>query len=74
MAVQTSITCDVCGVVKGPTNHWWSVGLDKGVFVCRSLDKAKENFKHVCGVEHAVVMFNRFLGHGTLEMEDTKPS
>ncbi len=26
MAETTQYSCDVCGAVKGATNHWWKIG------------------------------------------------
>lgn len=77
MAIKTVITCDVCGVDKKDVNHWWSVWIADASFHSRP-GVTKEGSRHVqikqvCGVEHALTLFNRFLNHGTLEMEAVKP-
>src|ERR1035437_8850039 len=76
MAIKTVITCDVCGIDKKEVNHWWTVWLANSSFHSRVGVKEfsappKDQRQHVCGVEHAITLFNRFLSHGTLEKEAT---
>ena len=75
MAFETSITCDICKKKKEQVNHWKTVWIGKSdTFhsiegVSKSSSSLKYPRKHVCGVEHALTMYNRYLSHGTLEME-----
>ncbi len=34
MSIQTTITCDNCGTVKGKTNHWYIVSIFKEYEPC----------------------------------------
>lgn len=75
MAIQTVISCDVegCDKKKDQVNHWFTAWIQQGTFkaypnTLSALELAANEVKHVCGVEHAVVMFTRFLSHKTLDM------
>jgi hypothetical protein len=74
MAIKTVITCDVCDQQKKDVNHWWTVYVSSGekpafISFAGLEGEQRKEMRHVCGVEHAITMFNRFLNHGTLEME-----
>lgn len=81
MAYKMTVSCDICGKDKAEVNHWFKVWIDSMVFKTTSFEnktKSFENFvlnkedahvKDVCGTEHAMVMYNRFLANGTLEAD-----
>jgi hypothetical protein len=72
------IACDVCGVVKQPSNHWWYVDIqvislnDGDYFTMRSWDDLAEDrskpFKHICGQACAIRLLNEFMDGGKGEI------
>jgi hypothetical protein len=73
MASSVVVSCDLegCDKKKGSVNHWFKVSIDKGTFYCfpySDYSKSSPSIKDVCGAEHAMTFFSRFLSDGTLEM------
>ena len=71
MAHKSIVVCDVCGVTKGKTNHWWKAWVEDGVFHTCPADKEiyfPEGtgdgiaIKDVCGQGDALNLFSDFLG------------
>jgi hypothetical protein len=75
MSTKQIVQCDLegCGKTKGEVNHWFIVTITEGNrFVCMSSENTNSGSpynKDVCGVEHAQVMFSRFLSNGGLERD-----
>ena len=71
MATTSVVICDVegCGKVKKDVNHWFKLGItESGMFRCYPFSFSQNDLcaKDVCGAEHAMLMFSRYLSHKTL--------
>jgi hypothetical protein len=70
--IKLAVTCDKCGVIKGDTNHWWSLTVLNKAFYARQFsldsDKDNENLKHVCGSACSQYYFDMYLTYGQLEL------
>ena len=75
MKVET-YSCDVCGVLKKETNHWYKVQAVEGIFTCAvwgdirwpaSLPAGPSEYAEVCGQEHVLTLLTRWLDTGTLK-------
>jgi hypothetical protein len=71
MSTKTTISCDLCGKVKGETNGWWKVLLrpaqsgnvvELAVFHWRQAGGID-----VCGMQCATQALARFMDHDNLE-------
>lgn len=64
MSYQEQVVCDVCGSVRGPSNHWWISMHEDGVFVLRPWDSylsKQENYLHICGQQCASTLQERWM-------------
>lgn len=73
MAIKQVISCDVegCNKVKAEVNHWFKVWISSGEFITSSKFpnvQVLDGVKDVCGAEHAMTLYSRFLSYGTLEL------
>ena len=62
MALAEKITCDQCGIVKGPANHWilWHKVGEPGTFIYFSPWDDDYTFKgHLCGESCAGKMLSK---------------
>ncbi len=61
---KESFTCDVCGAVKGTTNHWWRVYVDGVALSVIGWDARAEWDKefHICGEACALKKVSEFMG------------
>ncbi len=61
---QESFTCDVCGAVKGRTNHWWKMDDDYPTLqiVPWNIEPEGERFLHICGEACATKKLSEFMG------------
>ena len=73
------IKCDVCGAEKHSANNWWMARIVPQVnppgilFLCTSWRPGlSTGIKDVCGRECAQKLYERFMGHGTLDMMEEK--
>ena len=66
MAARVVITCDVCGVERGPSNHWLlskvelQMGRPAGITICNwNEELAKDDrYKHICGIGDAIKLLS----------------
>ena len=76
MSIETKIICDVCGAVRGETNHWFSIytyPATDGVLMIRQF--ATDRPEHVCGQQCAHALLDRWLATGMLvERTDDLPT
>lgn len=85
MSQKVIQVCDVCGVVKKETNHWWKVALleipnESPVIIIAPASTSiadydnidEKSLRDVCGQEHAQRLLNRYLDHGDLEEAEAK--
>jgi len=83
MAQKTIQVCDVCGVVKRDTNHWWKMALleipnESPVLVIAPASSSlteydnidEKSIKDTCGQEHVQRLLDRYLNHGMLEEKE----
>jgi hypothetical protein len=51
MAITEKITCDVCGIERGPANHWIVSDNDRanGKLSFHIWTKAYQEYGHLCG-------------------------
>lgn len=63
MSYQTTFTCDVCGRVKGETNHWFVALHPVGIwFGPWSENRARQpKSVHLCGETCACIHLSEFL-------------
>lgn len=74
MATKTSIVCDICGTVKGETNHWFIVDIrkedklenDPGFHIVQANFIKREHLdleeaKDVCGQTCAMKLFSQWM-------------
>ena len=68
MSTKTIVECDVCGIQKKEGNHWWKIWITDGAFNASPATDDVPYFtvKDVCGKQHAVELFNRYLETGQL--------
>ncbi len=61
---QESFTCDVCGTVKGPANHWWLFGIEGGRFAVFGPwdSRISDSELHICGEACATKKLSEFMG------------
>ena len=67
---QTTIKCDVCGIEKKESNHWWTVERISVETLCiRRFDIkiAASGTKDICGDTCVMKITQRFLATGILE-------
>lgn len=69
MMIRQQVSCDVCKVDKKGVNHWFAVWVVDGIFRCGEITPERVAVSHVCGIEHATILFHRFLSTGVLDME-----
>jgi hypothetical protein len=74
MSINTNlpIQCDICGIAKQSTNHWYRMAIVDGMFVSTPLkdgQRPMKGEKHACGAAHAGAFYLRYLTTGNLEME-----
>lgn len=70
--IEQTIRCDVCGIEKRRSNHWFRATVQNGVYRSgpyREGQKPWVDEKHVCGPGHADTLHNRFVTTGRLDME-----
>ena len=73
MNVHQTYTCDVCGIPKGPANHWFlatqEVSPTHGpTFYKWHYNSEYAEFLHICSEHCATVLLSRFLS------QDTQPT
>jgi hypothetical protein len=64
MSYQQIFTCDVCGAVRGPENHWWLARVVCAVIYFQTWNQRDaENAKatHLCGETCAATHLTRFI-------------
>ena len=64
--IESSTSCDVCGITKAAVNHWYDVWTADGVLYFKG-GGDDPRCKQVCGHAHAHEMLDRWLSTGTLE-------
>lgn len=64
MAKIETYKCDVCGVLKGETNHWFKISMGTAYAIVAKFDVAEtgESLSHVCGQSCAQHKLNEFMG------------
>jgi hypothetical protein len=72
MSWSIKVTCEVCGVERKETNHWFSIWVYMGEFRVQPLDLSElhgrpEDVIDVCGQEHAHRIFDCFMQHGHIK-------
>ena len=71
MTQEIKTTCDVCGKIKGESNHWITLWIAPGGHLCIEKGPAHllglEPPKDSCGHQCTVQFVARFLANGTLE-------
>lgn len=77
MAALNTFVCDVCGRQRQSSNHWLLCRVaDQGPsfpvrhFVSSLWDDDAAHLptvRHVCGAEHATVLYGRFLSTGSID-------
>lgn len=69
MAKSETITCDVCGAIKGSVNHWYMINFRQSedgravgwfISVWENALETDSNMKHVCGQAHAHQLLDEF--------------
>ena len=69
MSIETLYKCDVCGAVRGESNHWFAVGKLTGAIVVIQWDRAiLEGATHICGQKCAHALLDRWLATGSLTL------
>lgn len=51
MKIQFPYRCDICGSLKGPSNHWWLRGINTEFFLVIRWDDALANEKDLTGAD-----------------------
>lgn len=71
MSIETKYICDVCGAVRGETNHWFVGAVTGGVQPALFIEGFRvcdnTNVKHLCGQKCAHALLDRWLTTGSLE-------
>ena len=72
MSIETKCFCDMCGAVRGATNHWFMVGSLPGAIVVKRWESS--NFAsaqiHLCGQKCVHALLDRWLTTGSNEIRD----
>jgi hypothetical protein len=64
MSYQQTFTCDVCGAVRGPSNHWLLSHMKEGGIFFAEWDMEEAIFgarTHLCGETCAATHLTRFI-------------
>ncbi len=62
---QETFVCDVCGAVKGTTNHWWKVEIESNNTLIMSqwtMMGDRPKVSHICGEACALKKVSEFMG------------
>ena len=77
MSIETKCFCDMCGAVRGATNHWFMVddllvvGLPGAIVVKRwESSKFASAQIHLCGQKCVHALLDRWLTTGSNEIRD----
>jgi hypothetical protein len=70
--------CDVCQLVKKEVNNWWKVWVDGSGMFCSAPAEAmthapNDGIKDICGKQHAIEMYSRYLETGQLDKPVFQP-
>ena len=68
MSIETKCFCDMCGAVRGATNHWFMVGSLPGAIVVKRWESSKFASAqiHLCGQKCVHALLDRWLTTGSL--------
>ena len=77
MSIETKYTCDVCGAVRGETNHWFQARLRANEWQAASLEiepfiSIGLTAVHLCGQKCAHALLDRWLATGQLGGSDDR--
>ena len=69
MSIETKCFCDMCGAVRGATNHWFMVGSLPGAIVVKRWESSKFASAqiHLCGQKCVHALLDRWLTTGSLD-------
>lgn len=72
MSIETKCFCDMCGAVRGATNHWFMVGSLPGAIVVKRWESSKFASAqiHLCGQKCVHALLDRWLTTGSNEIRD----
>lgn len=66
MSIETTYACDVCGEIRGESNHWFEVVEHAGnIALAKFL--GRRTARQVCGSKCAHALLDRWLTTGNLE-------
>ena len=62
MSIETVVKCDVCGAVRGATNHWFLASAGNGAYIIpwNRVPISKVFAKHLCGQACAHKFLDQF--------------
>lgn len=68
MSIETKYVCDVCGAVRGETNHWFVGGTEDSNLQIWPFDSDPlyGGQQHLCGQKCAHAMLDRWLTTGSI--------
>lgn len=68
MSIETKYVCDVCGAVRGETNHWFVANVGNAGYHVRPWGLAEaedrllyDDAKHLCGAQCIHALLDQFL-------------
>ena len=69
MSIETKCFCDMCGAVRGATNHWFMVGSLPGAIVVKRWESSKFASAqiHLCGQKCVHALLDHWLTTGSLD-------
>ena len=72
MSIETKCFCDMCGAVRGATNHWFMVGSLPGAIVIKRWESSTFASAqiHLCGQKCVHALLDRWLTTGSNEIRD----
>jgi len=61
VANVTKVLCEVCGIEKKETNHWYMVGKKADKFLLLAWhEQSQRNYRHVCGQQCGHKLLDEF--------------
>ena len=76
--IHENVVCDICGVEKKETNHWFAAVEDKGTLrlsPLETLNRKRRLVKHLCGHRCVHRLIDYFLaGHSLNDLSPGLPS